>query len=231
MSEGSISGTREGPATLPGTTLLKLKLKLFWVVTRVKASTVREMLWKLHNQGERLRTCGRERCCDMIRTKLWELHRRPNNRKGSLSATYKKNAESSTKTCDLNQKTMQALDTLAEEYEAFEVTMEKVAFEHEEGDMLYAVGPEVAEELDRAHRLQDEPEFTCEGIVTASEEFTNCWVLHNAACEDVNNTTAKLNEAFRQVSIRRATHEATCAKVKKASQRTSELKRKATEAP
>ena len=43
-------------------------------------------------------------------------------------------------------------------------------------------------------------------------------------------TSAKLNGAFREVSNRRATHDATCAEVKKASQRTSELKRKATEA-
>ena len=72
---------------------------------------------------------------------------------------------------DLNQRKMQALDTLAEEYEAFEVTMKKVACEHEEGDVLFAMAAEV-EELDRAHeeqeRLQDELEFTCEGIVTAS---------------------------------------------------------------
>ena len=43
---------------------------------------------------------------------------------------------------------------------------------------------------------------------------------------NVNNTSAK----FREVSNRRATHEATCAEVKKASQRTADLKRKASEA-
>ena len=47
---------------------------------------------------------------------------------------------------------MQALDTLAEEYEAFEATMKKVAFEHEEGDILQAMASEVAEELDRAQK-------------------------------------------------------------------------------
>ena len=42
---------------------------------------------------------------------LWELHRLLNNRKGSLSSTYK-NTEANTKVHDLNQKTMQALDRL-----------------------------------------------------------------------------------------------------------------------
>ena len=86
--------------------------------------------------------------------------------------------------------------------------------------MLFAVAYEVGEKLDR--------EFTCEGMVTASKEFTNCWALHNAACANVNNARAKLSGAFREVSNHRATHEATCADVKKASQRTAELKRKAT---
>ena len=72
---------------------------------------------------------------------------------------------------------MQALDTLAEEYEALDVTMTKVIGEHEERRELHATAAEVAEELDRAReeqeRLQDELEFTCEGIVTASKEFTS----------------------------------------------------------
>ena len=59
-------------------------------------------------------------------TKLWELHRLLNNRKGSPSSTYKKNTDANIKAHDLNQKTTQALDTLAEEYEIFEETMEKV---------------------------------------------------------------------------------------------------------
>ena len=100
--------------------------------------------------------------------------------------------------------------------------------------MLYAMAAEVAEELDRDHkvreRLQDELEFTCEGIVTASKEFTSSWALHNAACENVNATSEKLNGALREVSNRRRTHEAMCAEVKRASHRTSECKRKAMEA-
>ena len=50
---------------------------------------------------------------------------------------------------------MQALDTLAEEYEIFEETMRKVTFETEEGDMLCAVASEVGEELERVLKDQD----------------------------------------------------------------------------
>ena len=49
--------------------------------------------------------------------KLWEKQRLLNHRKGSLSSTFVKNAEARTKAYDLNQKTMQTLDTLAEDYE------------------------------------------------------------------------------------------------------------------
>ena len=164
-----------------------------------------------------------------------ELQRLFNNRKGSPSATYKKNAKANTKACDLNQNTMQALDTLAEEYEIFEETVKKVTLETEEGDKLFAVAYEVGEELDRAQkdqdRLQDELEFTCEGVITAPKEFTNCWALHNAACANVNNTGAKLSGAFREVSNRRPTHEAICAEVKKASQRTGPTENVAGESP
>ena len=72
---------------------------------------------------------------DTVRSRLGELHRLLDNRKGSLSAKYKMNAEANNKAYDMNQKTTQALDTLAEEYGVFEVTMKKVTFEHEEGDM------------------------------------------------------------------------------------------------
>ena len=106
------------------------------------------------------------------RSKLWELQRLLNNRKGSLSATYKENAEANTRAYD------------------FEETMKKVTLDIEEGHMLYAVAYEVAEELDRPQKdqdsLQDELEFTCEGVVTASMEFINCWALHNAGCANVS---------------------------------------------
>ena len=106
---------------------------------------------------------------------------------------------------------MQALDTLAEEGEVSEETMKEVALESQEGDMLYAVASEVAEEVYRAQKDQDLPqdelEFTCEGMVTASKEFTTCWVQHNAACADVNNTSAKLSCAQEKTLPPRALQE------------------------
>ena len=72
---------------------------------------------------------------DAVRSRLGELHRLLNDRKGSLSATYKKNAEANNRAYDRNLKTIQALDTLVEEYGVFEATMKKVTFEHEEEDV------------------------------------------------------------------------------------------------
>ena len=101
--------------------------------------------------------------------KLWELQRLLNNRKGSLSSTYKMNTEANTRVYDLHQKTMQALDALAEEYETFEETTKKVTHETEEGDMVFAVACEAMEELDKAQkdqgRLRDALEATCESMV------------------------------------------------------------------
>ena len=40
------------------------------------------------------------------------------------------------------------------------------------------------------------PHFTCAGIVTASKEFTSSWALHNAACQNVKATSAKIEWSF-----------------------------------
>ena len=79
---------------------------------------------------------------EAVQSRLGELHRMLNNRKGSLSATHKKNAEANDRAYDMNQKTIQAPDALAEEYGTFEASMKKVTFEHEEGGVLYAVASE-----------------------------------------------------------------------------------------
>ena len=68
--------------------------------------------------------------------RMWELHRPLNNRKGSLSAIYKKNTEANTKVYDLNQKTMQAVDVLGEDFAILKDTMKDVTYETEEGDMF-----------------------------------------------------------------------------------------------
>ena len=80
--------------------------------------------------------------------RLGELHRLLNSRKGSLHATYSKNTEANDEACDLNQKSIQALDALAQEYVDFEATMANVTSEQEPGDVLHAATLEVAEELE-----------------------------------------------------------------------------------
>ena len=161
--------------TRPRTAKLQLKLKLrsLRAVTRVRAATERKVFEGVTQAPKASDSALADATdVDTVRSKLWAPQRLLNNRKGGLSATYKKNTETNTSAYDLNQKTMQALDTLAEEYEIFEETMRKVTFETEEGDMLCAVASEVGEELDRVlkdqDRLHDELEFTCEEVVTAS---------------------------------------------------------------
>ena len=68
------------------------------------------------------------------------------------------------------QKTLQALDALAEVYENFEETMKKVTFEHEEGDMLCEVVSEVGEELERVLKEQANARFAAEWRFQGSQQ-------------------------------------------------------------
>ena len=65
--------------------------------------------------------------------------------RGALSSANKKNTEANTKVYDLHQKTIEALDVLAEEYEIFEATMKKVTHETEEVNMLFAAAYEACQ--------------------------------------------------------------------------------------
>ena len=133
--------------------------------------------------------------------RLSELHRLLNSRKGSLNATYRRNAEANDKAYDLNQKSVLALDAMAKEYVDFEVTMANVAHEQEAGDALHNVTLEVAEELERTFkeqsRLQDDLDSSSDAPTEATKEFADCWAAHEA-------TGAKLCHAFREVGNRRA---------------------------
>ena len=148
-----------------------------------------------------------------------ELHRLLNNRKGGLSAS-KKNAEANDRAHDMNQKTIQAPDALAEEYSAFKASMKKVTSEHEEGNVLHAVVTEVTDELERAQkdqdRLQDDLDCFCEDMATAARGFSNCSAAQEAAI-------AKTSSALREICNRRATHEAVCVEALKTWQRTYDL--------
>ena len=149
-----------------------------------------------------------------------------NSRKGSLSATHKKNAEANDKAYDLDQKTIQALDALAADYFAFEATLANVTSEHEAGDVTHTAAAETAGELERVQkdqgRLQDDLDCSCGDLAAATREFSDCWAAHEA-------TSAKLCNACREVCNRRTTHEVICVEEWKALHRTFEIKRKASE--
>ena len=108
--------------------------------------------------------------------------------KGAIRSRFKKKAEANDRAYDMNQKTTQASDALAEEYTAFEASMKKVTFEHEEEDVLFAAATEVTGELERApedqDRLQDELASSCEDMATAAREFSNCWAARSSNCKN-----------------------------------------------
>ena len=122
---------------------------------------------------------------EAFRSRLGELRRLLNNRKGSLSATYKKTAEANDRAYDMNQRTIRALEALAEEYTSVEPSMKKVTSEHEEGNVLYATVTEATDELEPAQtdqdRLQDELDCSREDMATSAREFSNCWAAQEAA--------------------------------------------------
>ena len=74
---------------------------------------------------------------EAFRSRQGELHRLFNNRKGCFGATNKRNVEANDRAYDMNQKTKQALYTLAEECSTSEATMKKVT---------------VADELERSQK-------------------------------------------------------------------------------
>ena len=57
------------------------------------------------------KTQGREQGTKEVGVAVRDLHQFPNNRKGSVSSTYKKNADVNTLVYDLKQKTFHALTT------------------------------------------------------------------------------------------------------------------------
>ena len=156
---------------------------------------------------------------EAVKQRLSELHRLLNSCKGSLNATYRKNAEANDKAYDLNQKSVQALDALAKECVDFEVTMATVTHEQEARDTLRVATMEVAEELERTlkqqSRLQDDLDSSSDALTAATKDFTDCWAAHEATGE-------RLCDAFREVRNRRAAHDELCVDAKKALQRRSQ---------
>ena len=85
-----------------------------------------------------------------------------------MSATYRKNTEANTKVYDLNQKTMQALDRLADVYETFEDTWAFVEKETAEDDSLLPEADGAMDQLVAAQQHQarflDEVESSRESL-------------------------------------------------------------------
>ena len=159
---------------------------------------------------------------EAVRRRLRELHRLLNSRKGSLNATHRKNAEANDKVCDLNQKSVQALDALAKEYGHHGQCHTRARGRRHTA----CRDPEVAEELERTkkeqNRPQDDLDSSSDAKTAATKDFTDCWAAHEVA-------GVRLCNAFREVSNHRAAHDELCVAAKKALQRTLEVKRKATE--
>ena len=95
--------------------------------------------------------------------------------------------------------------------------MKKVTHETEEGDMLYAVAKKAMEELDKAQKDQDRLHDEIDGG-------------HGRRLQRVRNLLGELEWAFREVNYCRALHVEGGADLKKACQRTAEVKRRATDA-
>ena len=112
-----------------------------------------------------------------VRSMLWEPQRLLNNRKGSLSATYKRSAEANTRAHDLHQKPIQALDIVTCCTQWFQ-KWEKSSTGHKNQD-----------------RLHDELDFTCEGMVTASRSSQIAGLCTMQRALAFYNTSAKLTGA------------------------------------
>ena len=122
----------------------------------------------------------------------------------------------------LNQKTMAALDRLAEVYETFEDTWAFVEKEAAEDDLLLAEEDEAIDlfEAARLHqaRILDELESCRESLDSAFREFNKCRPLHRAACADLKDAslrTTELNRKADEAHERSQSHKECCRRATK----------------
>ena len=120
----------------------------------------------------------------------------------------KKNAEGNVEVCDLKQKTMQALNTLAVVYATFENASANLEVENSERDMLHADVRVAMEEFNEAQQnqermrgeLQDSRKSLDVAFMDMQEsmsKLTDCRDLHDAACrgmEDVGKRTIETKQ-------------------------------------
>ena len=137
---------------------------------------------------------------------LWAQQKVLSSRKGSLSATYKKNTEANTKVFDFNLKTLHALDRLAGVCATFEDTWANVENQISEGDIPM---DELAKAQEHQARLQDE--------LKSSRES------HDMALVDLEESMSKVDDT-------REVLDTPCRGLEDMSKKTIELKRKADDA-
>ena len=107
-------------------------------------------------------TTSRQRTCGVYKKKL-------HNKKGSWSQTYKKNTESHAKVHDLNQKTVQALESSAFVYSAFE---HRVTTKNKEDASYDKVLEEFPDAMGKFNEVQQVEEI-------AQEQFCNSRERHD----------------------------------------------------
>ena len=122
---------------------------------------------------------------EAVLRRLGELHRLLKSRKGSVNATYKKNAKTNDKAYVINQKSLQALDAPVMEYVDFEVTMANVTHEQEADDTKDFPDCWAAQEA------------TGVKLCNASKEVCNRRAAHEELCVDawkaLQRTRSKAN--------------------------------------
>ena len=80
----------------------------------------------------------KEKFLNITPEELWRLQKIFSNKKGGPSQTYKKNTEANAKVYDLNQKTMQALESLAAVHAVFEKSGKDLNVGSSECDTVFA---------------------------------------------------------------------------------------------
>ena len=155
-------------------------------------------------EKEKGRDRPREKFINVTKEDLWALQRVLVSRKSSLSSTYKKNSGANNKLYDLNQRTVAALDRLAEVCETFEDTWDIVEKESAEGDMLFATEEDSIDKMEAARQHQDRTlevfEDCRQSLDGVLGEFSNCRALHEAAWIDVQEASRRHSELKRKAA-------------------------------
>ena len=206
---GTIIGTREGHMTLPRTlkvTRQRDRTKIEETLVRRRAEKLRwhprwTSRWTQRMSRQRKRSCGN---CSAS----WTI------RKGASAPHIRRTlkqiprpAISTRRPCRTWTLWQSTLRSSRRPWRRWRMNLKKVT-------CCLRIACEAVEELDKAQKDQDR--LHARAWSAASKEFSTCW--------------ANLNGAFREVNKCRALHVEACADLKKACQRTTELKRQATDA-